>query len=234
MATREALLLNLILEFDGIITDQHESWFAAHVAAAEAVGWSRLDSSTFWRLIRTKGRQADVLPTAKAAKVEEYWARFDQLVESPVMLGKLTVDDECRTVLNALSRHGDLRLITLAADTESRNAILVRNGLAHFFKQFESLTTDPRRRPAELKLLAKPQPRTIVVAATDAVIRSAGSAELVCVGISTGSCTATRLHQAGASIVYKELGELSQSLQAGASDLIRAGLLPRSLDAPSN
>jgi phosphoglycolate phosphatase-like HAD superfamily hydrolase len=101
------------------------------------------------------------------------------------------------------------------------------------FKQFERLDPDPRRRPAELKILAKASPRTIVVSASDALVRSAGSAELITVGISSGNCTGPRLHQAGASVVYKELAELVESLQTGARDLVQAGLLPRSLDAPS-
>jgi phosphoglycolate phosphatase-like HAD superfamily hydrolase len=110
---------------------------------------------------------------------------------------------------------------------EARQKFLVRHGLARFFKQFEKLDPDPRRRPAELKLLAKARPRTVVVGTSDVLVRSAGSAELVTVGISTGSCTGLRRHQAGASIVYKELAELGQSLQTGARDLVQAGLLPR-------
>ena len=226
--------MNIILEFDGVIADQQESWYAAHTAATQAVGWSRLDSATFWRLMRTRGRQADLLPAAKPIKLTEYWTKFDQLVESDEWVGKLTIDDDCNATIMALSRHGDLRLVTLGANLEARQKLLVKRGLARFFKQFEKLDLDPRRRPAELKLLSKTDPRTIVASASDALVRSSGSAELVTVGISTGSCTGPRLHQAGASVVYKELAELAQSLQTGARDLIQAGLLPRSLEAPLN
>lgn len=224
--------MNIILEFDGVIADQQQTWYAAHAAAADAVGWSRLDSSTFWRLIRTKGRQADLLPAARATKVEEYWAKFDQWIESDEAVGKLTLDEECVPVLTALCRQGDLRLVSLGSNLNARQKFLAKNALARLFKQFEKLDADPRRRPAELKLLAKSSPRNIIVAASDALVRSAGSADLLCVGISSGSCTATRLHHAGATVVYKELAELAESLQAGATDLIQAGLLPRSLDAP--
>jgi|CXWL01.1.fsa_nt_gi phosphoglycolate phosphatase-like HAD superfamily hydrolase len=226
--------MNIILEFDGVIADQQESWYAAHTAATQDVGWSRLDSATFWRLMRTRGRQADLLPAAKPIKLTEYWTKFDQLVESDEWVGKLTIDDDCNATIMALSRHGDLRLVTLGANLEARQKLLVKRGLARFFKQFEKLDLDPRRRPAELKLLSKTDPRTIVASASDALVRSSGSAELVTVGISTGSCTGPRLHQAGASVVYKELAELAQSLQTGARDLIQAGLLPRSLEAPLN
>ncbi len=224
--------MNIILEFDGVIADQPEAWYAAHAAATQAVGWSKLDSATFWRLIRTKGRQADMLPAAKPVKLTEYWAKFDQLVESDEFVGKLAFDDDCIADIIALTLRGELRLVTLGANLPARQKFLARHNLTRFIKQFERLDPDPRRRPAELKLLAKASPRAIIVCATDVLVRSASSAELVTVGISTGSCTGPRLHQAGASVVYKELAELNQSLQAGAHDLIQAGLLPRSLDAP--
>lgn len=224
--------MNIILEFDGVIADLQEAWYAAHLAATQAVGWSRLDSGTFWRLLRTKGRQADLLPAATPNKLAEYWAKFDQLVESDEFIEKLSFDEKMSANVMALAGHGDLRLVTLGANLARRQQWLVKHKLVRFFKQFEKLDPDPRRRPAELKLLAKPDLRSIVVCAGDALIRSAGAAELVTVGISTGPCTGTRLHQAGASVVYKDLSELAESLRSGARDLIQAGLLPRSLDAP--
>ena len=224
--------MNIIIEFDGVIADQQGAWYAAHAAATQAVGWSKLDSATFWRLIRTKGRQADMLPAAKPVKLTEYWAKFDQLVESDEYIGNLAFDDDYIADIIALTLRGDLRLVTLGANLPARQKFLARHNLTRFFKQFEKLDLDPRRRPTELKLLAKASPRTIIVCASDALARSAGAADLVTVGVSTGNCTGPRLHQAGASVVYKELGELCQSLQTGARDLIQAGLLPSSLDAP--
>ena len=224
--------MNIIVEFDGVIADQREAWHAAHAVATQAVGWSRLDSATFWRLIRTKGRQADLLPAAKPVKLTEYWTKFDQLVESDEYIGKLVFDDNSIADIIALTLRGDLRLVTLGANLPARQEFLARHNLTRFVKQFEKLDPDPRRRPAEFKLLAKPNPRTIVVCGSDALVRSAGSAELVTAGISTGSCTGPRLHSAGASVVYRNLSELAESLKNGARDLIQAGLLPRSLDAP--
>lgn len=226
--------MNIIIEFDGVIADQQETWYAAHEAATQAVGWSKLDSATFWRLIRTKGRQADLLPAAKPIKLAEYWTKFDQLVESDEFLGKLTIDEDCSATIMALARHGELRLATLGSNLDGRRKSLAAHDLARFFKQFEKLDPDPRRRPAELKHLAKAGPLAIAVCGSDALVRSAGSAELVTVGISTGSCTGPRLHSAGASVVYRDLSELAESLKNGARDLIQAGLLPRSLDAPPN
>lgn len=223
----------IVIEFDGVIADQQQAWYAAHVAVSRAVGWSTLDSGAFWRLIRTKGRQADLLPAAKEAKLAEYWAKFDQLVESVDSIEQFTLDDEMRASAAALARHGDLRLATLGSNLPARRQWLEKHNLLRFFKQFEKLDADPRRRPAELKLLTKPDPRSIAVCASDTLVRSASAADIVTVGISSGPCTAARLHQAGAGVVYKELSELTESLEAGARNLIQAGLLPRSLDAPT-
>lgn len=225
--------MNIIFEFDGVLTDQQAAWYEAHVAVTQAVGWSGLNAGTFWRLMRTKGRQADVLPAARPGKVEEYWSKFDELIESDEWIGKLQVDEDMSLVLHSLIRHGELRLVTLGGNLSAREKLLVRHQLGQYFKQFERLNADPRRRPAELTVLAKINPRTIVVAGSEMLARSASLAELVCVGISSGSCTGPRLFQAGAQVVYKELPELVSSLQNGARDLIQAGLLPRSLDAPT-
>jgi phosphoglycolate phosphatase-like HAD superfamily hydrolase len=226
------MMLNIVIEFDGVLADQQHAWYAAHVSAAQAVGWSRLDLATFWRLIRTKGRQADLLPAARPAKLADYWARFDELIESDETIAALSMNEESAAAFTALTRHGELRLVTVGPNLAARQALLARHNLTRFFRQFEKLDPDPRRRPAELRTLAGPNPRTLVVAAGDALARSAAAAELVCAGVSTGSCTGPRLHQAGAGVVYKELGDLAASLQGGARDLIQAGLLPRSLDAP--
>ena len=221
--------MRFIIEFDGVVFDVAEAWYAAHAAATQAVGWSRLEQATFWRLIRTKGREADVLPGAKPIKLTEYWAKFDEQLETGDGLAKSVSQEGINETLSLLGRHGSIVLLTLGDNQAARRGLLERNGLARFFQQFERLDADPRRRPAELRVLAAGDPRTIVVAASDALIRSAGSAELVSVGVSSGGCNATRLHQAGAGLVYKDLSELADSLTTGGHDLVRAGLLPRPL-----
>ena len=69
-------------------------------------------------------------------------------------------------------------------------------------------------------------PRAVVVASTDTLLRSADAADLLTVGIASGICFATRLHRAGAKVAYAELGELADSLRNGAKDLIQAGVPP--------
>ena len=98
--------------------------------------------------------------------------------------------------------------------------------LDRFCSCVETIDSDPRRRPAELRVLSQGDPRTVVVASDDSIIRAAGTAELFAVGVAGGSCSVDRLHAAGADIVYRDVDGLIDSLRGGASDMIRAGLLP--------
>lgn len=221
--------MRFIIEFDGPVCDTSAAHYAAHQAAAKDVGWSRLDQATFWRLTRTKGREADLLPGAREGKLTEYHAKFAELVESSELLEKASPEEAAAQHLRFLKGQGACVLVTIGRNLAARSAILERAGLRSFFADAQSLSDDPRRRPAELKALASGDRRTIVVAATDALIRSAGQAEIFTVGVPLGSCTEKRLHQAGAAIVYGDLGDLVASVQAGAADLVKAGLLPASL-----
>lgn len=207
-------------------------YYAAHQAAAADIGWSRLDQVTFWRLLRTKGRQADLLPGAKPVKIAEYQKRFDDHLESDALIASYQPQPDIRDTLQLLARGGVCCLISLGSNLAGRRTALEKYGLAGLFVRFDGMEADPRRRPAELRRLCESDPRTLVVAASDALIRSAGEAGTISVGIAAGSSSVARLHQAGASVVYKALHELAASIHGGAADLVQAGLLPRSLDAP--
>lgn len=224
--------MRFIIEFDGPVFDPSSVYYAAHQAAAAEVGWSQLDQATFWRLLRTKGRQADLLPGAKPVKIAEYEKRFDTHLESNALLASYQPQPGIRDTLTQLTRGGSCCLITIGSNVAGRRTVLEKHGLTGRFARFDGMEADPRRRPAELRRLGEADPRSLVVAASDALIRSAGEAGVVSVGVSAGPCSVARLHQAGAGVVYKALHELSASIRDGAADLVQAGLLPRSLDAP--
>ena len=224
--------LRFIIEFDGVIADVAAGLFTAHQAVAREVGWSALDRATFWRLLRTQGRGAPMLPAAKPLKLAEYQTRFDLRAEADESIAAFALVEDASATLTRLAALGPCHLVTLGGNTEARNRLIDQGGLRRFFQRIERLDADPRKRPAELKLLSAKDPRAIVVCGTDALIRSAGSAELFSVGISSGPCIAAKLHQAGASVVLGDLEALVSSLQTGGAELVRAGLLPRSLDAP--
>lgn len=224
--------MRIIIEFDGPVFDPSSVYYAAHKAAAAEVGWSHLDQATFRRLLRTKGRQADLLPGAKPVKIAEYEKRFDAHLESDALLASYQPQPDIRDTLAQLTRGASCCLITLGSNVAGRRTVLEKHGLAGLFARFDRLEADPRRRPAQLRQLCEADPRSLLVAASDALIRSAGESGTLSVGIASGPCSIARLHQAGASVVYKALQELSASIRDGAADLVRAGLLPRSLDAP--
>lgn len=224
--------MRFLIEFEGPLADVAGAWFAAHQAAAGDVGWSRLDRATFWRLIRTQGRAADVLPGAKPVKLAEYLTHFERRIESDEIVRTVELLEDAAATLAQLAAFGPCHLVTLGENLDSRIAVLEKGGIRRFFQRLEKLSPDPRKRPAELKAMSERDPRTIVAAGTDALVRAAGGAGLFSVGLSGGPCVAAKLHQAGAGVVLRDLSALHRSLQSGAAELVRAGLLPRSLDAP--
>ena len=218
--------VRFLIEFDGVLVDVFPVLHLVHERVATEVGWSRLDLATFRRLTRTKGSGGDVLPGAPQAKVRKYHTRFSELAETEELIGRYQPHAETARHLHALRQFGLCTMVTLGSNVGARRAVLERAGLLSVFSQAEALTPDPRRRPGELKALAAQDNRTIVAASTDALLRAASAAEVFTVGISNGTCTQRRLFQAGADVVYSDPGALSASVQSGARDLIRAGLLP--------
>jgi beta-phosphoglucomutase-like phosphatase (HAD superfamily) len=218
--------LRFIIEFEGLITDIAPAHYRSHREAASAVGWSRLDAASFRRLTRTKGDDANFLPGAKPNKVEQYRARFAEWIESDDLFVETPMQDGVVERLRSLARFGACSPVTLGTNLEARRRAIDRFGISDAVERLAALSLDPRRRPTELRALAGDDPRALVVASTDVLIRSADAADLFTVGVSSGDCTGVRLHRAGARVVYPDLAALVASLRSGAGDLIDAGMLP--------
>ena len=218
--------MKFIIEFDGPLVELRRVYHEVHREIAAGVGWSARDEATFWRLTRTKGRDANLLPGARPIKLEEYHRRFDGRLEDDAIIGQYAPHANIKGVLNDLMKYGTCHLITLGANVAARIRVLDSAGLTRRFTGGTALNPDPRRRPAELRALAENDPRTVVAASSAPAIRAAGQVDLFAVGIGSGASTPARLHQAGADIVYPDLAGLHASLACGAGDLIRAGLLP--------
>ncbi len=218
--------MRFILEFDGVLADVMPGYFTAHRAAAQVVGWSRLDEPTFRRLTRTKGVEADILPGAKAAKLTAYHAEFERLVEADDAVAGLEPQADTADFLRQLGRFGSLLLVTVRSNIDARQRWLAHRDWSGAPPRFEKLDDNPRRRPVELKVLAEKDDRTVVVASSDILVRSADAADLFVIGVSCGECSIKRLTQAGARMVYKTPDQLTTSLQTGAADLVRAGMMP--------
>jgi len=221
--------VKIIIELDGPVLDIGPAYYQVFQQVAAAVGWSRIDQATYWRLTRTKGRDANVLPGAKPGKLKEYQARFAETVESDESIERLLPQPNVGAVLKALTGFSTCVAIALGSNVAARRKVLDRTGLRQHFASIESSSADPRRRSAELRVLAGGDPRTILAAGTDTMIRPAAEAGVLAVGIASGCCTPARLHQAGADVVYRDLSELAEAMAGGGKDLVRAGLLPPAL-----
>jgi phosphoglycolate phosphatase-like HAD superfamily hydrolase len=218
--------MRFLIEFEGVLVEMADAWYEAFSRAVRDVGWSKLQKEAFWRLMRARGLDGNYLPGARPIKNKAFSRRFLEHVESDDVVSLYQPRSDIAGVLRALKTHGACSVITGGISIEKREEVLERAGLRPCFEHAEALDADPRKRPGELKALAQGDERTIIVASSDAVIRPAREAELFAAGVSSGACDEVRLQRAGADIVYRGLGELADSLARGATDLIRAGLLP--------
>jgi len=221
--------MNIVVEIDGPVLDVAPVWHRLHVQVAAELGWSALDQATFWRVTRKQGGNANLLPGARPLKLKEYYARFQDRLESDDVLAQLEPHDQIDGVLASLSTQGTLCLVTLGSNVEARRVRLEKLRLLRSAGRVEGLSGDPRKRPGELRALAGAAGRSVVAAASDSLIRAAGEAGLVAVGVSNGACSAERLFRAGAGVVTKGLDELCAGIREGSGDLARAGLLPPAL-----
>jgi phosphoglycolate phosphatase-like HAD superfamily hydrolase len=218
--------VRFLIELEGPLVDVAAAYQQAHRDVAAGLGWSTLDAGTFWRRLRKEGPTANFLPGAKPLKLARYSQEFAAQIETDETVDRFAARPGLAEELPRLERFGPCRWITVGANLSARQRIMEGAGLADRFAGQAGLNADPRRRAGELIALAADDPRTLVVAGSDAVVRAARSAELVVVGIDNGPCPASRLFAAGAALVYGSLGELADSLASGAADLIKAGLLP--------
>ena len=221
--------MRFVIEWDGVVFDLVAGWHRAHELAAESVGWSKLDRATFWRLMRTKGFQADFLPGARPQKFKDYTAVFERLRESDEIVSLFGIQSNVSPAFQTLKREGPCIGVTSGSNSDARRRLIEREKWTPLFSEFQSLNRDPRIRPVELKALANRDPRTVAVGASDAFIRSADAAELFAVGVSLGPVTPSRLQQAGARLVFPTLIELAEAASKGASRLVEAGLAPERL-----
>lgn len=216
----------ILIEWDGVLADVMAGYHRAHQQCAAKVGWSALDSARFRAAMRKQGPDAQVLPGAPLPKVKSYRELFIAALESDEVLRATPLHESANLHLKAVARHATLICLTLGTNLAARQEVLQKGGIAALCAQSAALDPDPRRRPGHLRTLAGNEKRVLVAAASEPLLRAAGSADMIAVGFSTGAASSARLQQAGADIVYGGLDELAGTLTRGAPDLVRAGLLP--------
>ena len=219
----------VIIEIDGLVFDVRAAWHRAHREAAASVDWPAMDRPAFWGLTRKNGREAKVLRGATPLKLKKYYESSATYLEADDVINNFEPQEDIDRILGSLAAKATLCLVTLGSNVQARKAVIERVGLARLVSRIEGLSDDPRKRPGELRFLAAGDERSIVVAAGDALVRSAGEAGIVTVGIPRGPCTTDRLHRAGADVVYDDMECLRQAVVQGSEELTRAGLLPPAL-----
>ena len=216
--------MQTIIEVDGVLLDLRSAYYVAHRKAAEEVGWAHLSEAEFWSTLRKHGHTAPVLRGAKPIKQAQYADAFAQRLESEEALAELRAQPAAVQLLRILRGDRRLSLVTLGQNIAARQAALDRAGLRGHDAGLTTLNADPRRRAGELSALGGGDSRAIVVAASDVLLRAAGSANLMGIGVSSGACAPNRLHQAGASVVFPDAAALVEAILAGSAQLARVGI----------
>lgn len=218
-------MIRFTIQFDGVIADISEALYAAHVAAATNVGWSKLDRERFRHALRTKGTQGNYLPGAKPLKLTDYHARFADILDTDESIGLYRPVEGLGDTMRRLLRAGGCTFVTLGANVDARTHRMA--ALLGSFGDFKlhGLTADPRQRPGELASLAGDRRRSVVLASSDTLIRAAGQVDLITVGIAGGDCSMKRLKQAGCDLAYHSLADFAEDVANGAGDLASAGVL---------
>ncbi len=216
--------LKFIIEFEGLIAEVADAYYHAYTLASRDVGWSKLERGEYWRRLRKQGRLANLLTGAKPVKIEEFWKRFDERLESDETVNAMTPVESLAEVVRRLQKAGECMLVTMGANVDARCAILTQWTSDAFYTCFERLSNDARQRPAELLALSGNVAQTVVVASSDTLIRAAGVAELFSVAIAMGAVSKARLLQASPSIEFANASELAEEIAAGGGRLVEAGL----------
>ncbi len=218
--------MRLILEMDGPVVDVEPAVWSAYAGAAGETGVPRLDRAEFWRRFRVGDPAGRWVPGAAASKVPEFVRRFEARCESDECLDLCAAQAEAGIALIGLKRRAELVLVTVGANKAARQRVLDREKLSEFFTRMLGLPAQPHLRPAQLRELHLMEGKTLVCAATPALVQAAAGAGIPAVGIGQGMATAKRLTQAGASATFLTLAALDEDFDQGCPVLSAAHLVP--------
>ena len=224
--------MRIIVELDGPVLDVEPVYWGAYSETVRAIGLARTGRSSFWRLVRTAAPGGQAILGAKPRHIATYQSRLDELLESDDCLDRCCPQPAVQEALARLTKRARCALVTAGRNRAARQRRLDTESLSIHFMEMQGLSADKSRRPEQLRKLIEESPRALLAASTVGVVRAGAEAGMFPVGISNGDCTARRLTQAGAQIIFGDLGELADELDAGSPQLIRHGLLPEPPQVP--
>jgi phosphoglycolate phosphatase-like HAD superfamily hydrolase len=218
--------MQLLIELDGPILDVAARHHEAHRRAQRALGLPSRDAREFSRLFRKGADLAEIVRPTRSAQLDEYVRLFDQLLSSNQLAELDAPQPNVHDHLAGLARLASCRLIALHRDRQIAQGLLDRYTLWPHFRSLHLLSPDRSVRISQLAELTEREALTVAAVASESLVQSARQAEALVFGLSNGPCTPRRLRQAGADIVFSDLGEVLEAVQQPTDALLRTGFRP--------
>lgn len=216
--------MNTIIEYGGPVADVQPRYFAAHEAAAKAIGCTGVPRDEFWRLWRTQAADGQFVRLAKARSVIEYTKLRTELINSDELIQLDEPQPGAAENLRVLKQLGSCHLVTLSRNGKAINDALDRMDLWVSFNSRLSLPEDRQRRVEAIRQLAGAERISLAIAGTVAFAYAAGEAGCRVVGMKNGPAVPKLLRQVGVDVFYESLDELTNALTRRDADLQRIGL----------
>jgi hypothetical protein len=211
------------VELEGLLYDVQGSSYEAFRRAVGRVQWSAVDAATFWRLWRTKGERAVLLPGARPVKSARFLELFAEELEGDETIGAYLSRPGQGDLTRALERFGPVTILTSGTEVAARGRLMAKGGPRRKSESLTAVCGDLAARTAVLARWSGGRP-ALVIASGGSLTRAACEAGIFVVGVANGSCIGQRLHQAGADLVYPDTEQLLNALRGGGEQLVRAGL----------
>ena len=216
--------LTTIIEYEGPVANTRPRWWAAHQAAAKAVGLEGPTSDEFWRLIRTGVPDGTIMRAARPAQLIEYTRIRNAQLESNELMALDEPQPALKPNLQLLKQMGTCHLVSLCRNREGINTALNRFDIWMYLDKKSMLPEDRSRRVPSLKEMVPGHGSTLAVVGTVAVAYVATEAGCRCVGLNDGPNYPKFLRQVGVDAFFDSLDELTDALARRAPELERLGL----------
>ncbi len=216
--------LNTIIEFEGPVVDVRRRWWAAHKAAAAAIGLDGPPEDEFWRLVRKGSPDGMIMRHARPHQLLEYTRIRTEQQDSTALMALDEPQPALKENLRVLKQLGTCRLITTCRNQEGINATLDRLDVWMCFERRIILPEDRNRRLSLLRELAAGYPSTLAIVGSVPVALAAANAGCRCVGLKEGLAYPNNLRQVGVDAFFDTLDALTDAVISRHADLQRIGL----------
>jgi len=216
--------LNTIIELEGPVVDVRPRWWAAHKAAAAAIGLEGPPEDEFWRLVRKGSPVGMIMRHARPHQLPEYSRIRAERQESTDLMSLDEPQMALKENLRVLKQLGTCHLVTRCRNQEGINATLDRLDVWMCFERRIILPEDRDRRLSMLKGLTAGYSSTLAIVGTVPVALALSNAGCRCVGLKEGPAFPNNLRQVGVDAFFDSLDALTDAVVARHPDLERIGV----------